>query len=239
MQVHVPSKLPLSAIISLLLFGSPLPGIAHADNMAESANLFAPKGLSPCAPNDPVATLEGRVATSIGGQFLGCFQSEQRIETPGATELAPVPREYAFAIRLAGGGYTSADLDKLLSTVTAQWKDFQPLSTEFHDKYIARLNALIKGTGETTTTIASIKPVLVSIDRLDAKSYSVVSIRSYVFNGNGGQVRTTKVNADAVVLRGRDLIRLTMQRMLTGASDVGQIRAEVSEWARATEGTNP
>ena len=229
----------LSAIIGLLFLGTPLQGIAHADNPPEPTRMVAPKGLSPCAPSDPVATLEARVATSIGGQFLSCFRSEKEVEVPGATELAPVPLEYSFAIRVAGDGYTSADLDKLLSTVTAQWKDFQPLSTEFHDNYIARLNALIKGAGETSTTVSSIKPVLVSIDRLDAKSYSVVSIRSYVFNAGGAQVSITKVNADAVVLRGRNLIRLTMQRMLTDVTDVAQLQAEISEWVRAIEVTNP
>jgi hypothetical protein len=229
----------LFAVISLLFAGTPLQGIARADDRAESGSLAAPKGLSQCAPSDPVAALETRVAISIGGQLLSCFQSGKRGEAPGATEPAPVSPEYAFAIRLAGDAYTSADLDKLLSTVTAQWKDFQPLSTEFHDNYIARLNELIKGAGETSATISSIKPVLVSIDRLDAKSYSVVSIRSYVFNGSGEQISTTKVNADAVVLRGRELIRLTMQRMLTDVSDVPQLQAEISEWAHATEGTNP
>jgi hypothetical protein len=155
---------------------------------------------------------------------LGCFRSE--------TQAQP---EYAFAIRLARGDYTSADLDKLQSTVTAEWKDFQPLGAEFHDNYIARLNELIKGTGEKSTTIAAIKPVLVGIDRLDAKSYLVVSIRSYELNASGGQIRTTKVNADAVVLHGKDLVRLTMQRVLTQASDVAELRAEIAEWARATE----
>jgi hypothetical protein len=225
--------------MGLLFLGTPLCGVAHADDRGEPVRMAAPKGLSPCAQDDPVATMEARVAPSIGGEFLSCFQSEQKIAVPGATGLAPVPFEYAFAIRLAGDDHSSADLDKLLSTVTAQWKDFQPLSTEFHDNYIARLNALIKKAGEPSETVTSIKPVLVSIGRLDAKSYSVVSIRGYVFNANGGQVSETKVNADAVVLRGRSLIRLTMQRMLTGASDVTELQAEISQWARATEGTNP
>jgi hypothetical protein len=81
--------------------------------------------------------------------------------------------------------------------------------------------------------------VLVSIERLDAKSYSVVSIRSYVFNASSGQTRTTKVNADAVVLRGSDLIRLTMQRVLSKPADVDQLRGEISQRARATQGPTP
>ena len=228
-------RLSLFALIGILLLGTPLQGIAHADNEAETGDLVAPKGLVPCEPNDPLVAIETRVAGSIGGLFLSCFNSEKDIEVQGAT----APLEYAFAIRIAGSGYTSADLDKLLSTVTAQWKDFQPLSKEFHNNYIARLNALIKGADEASATIASVKPVLVSIDRLDANSYSVISIRNYVFNENGRQVSTTKVNADAVVLRGQNFVRLTMQRMLTDVSDVSQLRTEISEWARATEGTNP
>jgi hypothetical protein len=78
--------------------------------------------------------------------------------------------------------------------------------------------------------------VLVSIDRIDVKPYSVVSIRSYVFNESGEQVSATRVNADAVVLRGRELIRLTIQRALIDVPDVAQPQAEIAEWARATEG---
>ena len=236
----MPSKaLFLAPALSFLCLGMPFQGIAHADSETGGMQLAAPKGLSPCAPDDPVATMESRIAPSIGGQFVNCFHSEDRIKPPAGSTVAPVPLEYAFAIRLGRGPYTSANLDKLLATVTAQWKDFQPLSTEFRENYIARINALIKDSGETSATIASIKPVLVSIERLDAKSYSVVSIRSYVFNEGSGQTRTTKVNADAVVLRGSDLIRLTMQRVLSKPADVDQLRGEISQWARATEGPTP
>ncbi len=219
------------AVTGLLFLSHSLQNAARA----ESENLAAPKGLIPCASNDPVNASGPRIAASVNGQFLSCFQSEEKTDVLGAPDVAPVPVEYAFAISLASEVYTTTDLDKLLTTVTAQWKGFQPLSTEFHDNYIARINALINSGHETPVAIASIKPVLISIDRLDVNSYSVVSIRSYVFNVNGTQVSMTKVNADAVVLRGRRFIRLTMQRMLTNASDVTRLQTEISEWARATE----
>jgi hypothetical protein len=175
----------------------------------------------------------------MGGQFLSCFQSENKSNVATVNGPLPIPVETAFAIRLAGDSYTTADVDKFQATVTAQWKDFRPLGKEVRKDYIAQLNALIKGSGGPSVSFTSVKPVLVSITRLDANSYSVVSIRSYAFNTGGGQISMTKVNADAIVLRARSLIRLTMQRMLTRASDVADLQAEVADWARATEASTP
>jgi hypothetical protein len=178
--------------------------------------------------------VEARVAAKLGGEFLGCFRSEQTIMVQGATKPVPVPLEYAFAMDVPGGPYTSADLDKLLSRVTEQWKDFEPLSKEF-ENYTARLNEVIKGAGASpSATVSSIKPVLVSIDRVGAKAHSVVSIRSYVLDTGGEQVSTTRVEAAAVVLRRSGLVRLTMLRALTDPSDVAQLQSEITEWAQAT-----
>ena len=225
----------LFAFVGGLLLFAPFQSLTRADTGTGVGEAVAPKGLDTCDPSDPLIALETRVASSIGGQFLSCFKSEKQVGTPGA---AASP-EYAFAIRLAGGGYTTGDLAKLLATVTNQWRDFQPLSKEFREDYVARLNALMNDAGKPSAKFASIEPVLVSIDRLDAKSYSVVSVRSYVFNQNGQQVGTVKVNADAVVLRGGDFVRLTMQRVLTDVSDVAALQTEISAWARATESENP
>ncbi len=98
---------------------------------------------------------------------------------------------------------------------------------------MARVNELIKGAG-AMATVSSVKPVLVSIGRIGAKSFSVVSIRSYVLDASGEQVSLTKVNASADVLRGSRLVRLTVQRVLTDSSDVAQVQGEIAEWARAT-----
>lgn len=207
--------------------------LAHTYAQATPIGLPAPKELSSCPPGDPVAAAEAGVAAKLGGEPLGCFVSDKRTTVQGTTKSIPVSLEHAFAIGIPGGPYTSADLDKLLSRVTEQWKGFDPLGKEF-ENYKDRLNDLIKGVGTSpTATFSSIKPVLVSIDRLGTKSYSVVSIRNYILDLNSEHVSAIRVNGDAVVLRGSELVRLTMQRALTDPSDVAQLQGEIAEWARA------
>jgi hypothetical protein len=182
-----------------------------------------------------VADAEARVAAKLGGEFLGCFQSEQKLVAQSAAKVALMPVEYAFAIAVEGRGYTPADLDKLLSTVKEKWKGFDPLSKEYKETYTARLNDLIKGNGSTLSpTLISVKPVLVSIDQADSKYYCVTSIRTYVIELKGKQVTSTKVNSDAVVLRNSQLIRLTIQRVLSNPADVAQVQGEIADWAQAT-----
>jgi hypothetical protein len=139
----------LLPVIGALIISVPLSGTAPANAQGTSGKLPAPKGLSSFAPSDSVAVSENRVTITLGSEFLSWFQSDKKIIVRGATKLVSVPLEYAIAIDLAGGPYTSADLDKLLSIVTEQWKDFQSLSKEFHENYIARPNELNKGADAT------------------------------------------------------------------------------------------
>src|SRR5271165_152990 len=99
---------------------------------ATSTELPAPKGLSACAPSDPLAGVEASVAAKFGGTFLGCFKSDKTISVQGATKPVPVPFEFAFAFELPGP-FTLADLDKLLATGIEQWKDFEPLSKNWEN----------------------------------------------------------------------------------------------------------
>jgi hypothetical protein len=222
-------------LANLAIWGLLAGGTAFADMPPGSSGLPTPQGLQPCAPDDPAATLEARVAAKLGGEYLGCFRSERTVTPPGTVAVAPTPVEYAFRMAIQGRDYKLADLDNLLSTVKQQWKDFDPLSKEFKESYMARLNELIKGGNSTASQrIASVKPVLVSIDRGRDNYYSVTSIRTYVVDSNGGRVTLTKVNSDAVVLRGSQLIRLTIQRALTDPTDVAQVQGEIADWARAT-----
>ncbi len=86
-----------------------------------------------------------------------------------------------------------------------------------------------------SATFATVKPVLVSMKSLDTKSYFVVSIRSFVLNTSKGQVNAEMVNADAIVLRGQRIIRLSMQRRLTEVADVDDFQAKIAKWAKAME----
>jgi hypothetical protein len=198
-----------------------------------SGSFPTPEGLRPCAPGDPVATIEARVASKLGGEFLNCFQSGRRIATPSAAKRVWMPVEYAFAIALQGQSYTLADLDNLLSKVKDQWSGFDPLSKQFKDNYTAKLNELLRCSGlNKRATIDSVKPVLVAIAPIHDKFYVVTSIRIYAFRSNGVNVETKKVNADAVVLRGSRLIRLTIQRTLSEPTDVTEVQAEIDKWAK-------
>jgi hypothetical protein len=220
----------LLRVVGLLTLGLLASG---ADAQAPSAGLPAPKGLSSCPPGNREAVL-GRVAAELGAEIVGCFQSEKRIMVQGSIMPVPMPLELAFAMELPGGPYTSADVDKLLSRTMEKWKDFQPLSKQF-ENYTLRLNELINSAeASPSVAVSSVKPVLVSIDRVGAKGYSVVQIRHYVIDVGGEQVSFMKVDGNAVVLRGSGLIRLTIQRMLTDPSDVAQLQGEIAEWARTT-----
>lgn len=191
------------------------------DGATSAEALPTPRGLQPCASADPVARAEAGVAAKLGGAYLGCFKSEQP------------PVEYALAVALPDRGYKLADLDNMLSVVRQQWKDFDPLGKEFKDAYIARLNELIKSNGsEAPPSIISVKPTLVSIERGSGNYYTVTSIRTYVVDHNGSRITATKINSDAVVLRGSQLIRLTMQRPLSDSADVAQVEGEIADWAR-------
>ncbi len=222
----------LLQVLSLLILGLLTSDPPHVYAQATSGALPAPKGLSSCAPSDPLAVAEASVAAKFGGAFLGCFKSERTITVQGATKPVLVPFEFAIVIDFPGP-YTLADLDKLLSRGIEQWKAFEPLSKE-SENYAVRLNELIKSAGAGSAgSESSIKPVLVSIGRMGPKSFSVVSIRSYVLQASGEQLSLTKVNASADVLRGSRLARLEIQRVLTEPSDVAQVQSELAEWAHA------
>lgn len=201
---------------------------------AAPSALPAPEGLSSCPPGDPAALAVSGIAAKLGGETLGCFLSERKGTPLSATRAGPVPVENAFAIGLQGQAYTPKDLDNLLSNVEEQWKDFDPLDKKFKDDYISTLNNMLsQNRSPSAPNIISIKPILVSIDRLSDTYYRVTSIRTYTFEANGEHITSTKINSDAVVLRHSHLIRLTIQRTLSDPADVAQVQGEIANWAQA------
>jgi hypothetical protein len=205
--------------------------------------------------------MEAVFVARLGGELVGCFKSEKTIwlgggwfGASGMGALATVPSEFAFASYLRDP-YTSSDLDKLLAKDIEQWKGFESLNKEA-ENYTARLNELIKSAGRFWffKLGSSFKPVLVSIGRISATSFSVVAIRSYVLDSTGtgywinaqnlpfvtGQscIRR-RVDASAFVLRESRLVRLIIRRVLTDPSDVDQVQSEIVEWANAVSSTLP
>lgn len=201
---------------------------------AQSPRVFLPEpaGLTACSGDDSVASVEKRLAPRLGAEFLGCFKSEETASVRGTSATRPVPMEYAIAFRVLGGPFNPADVDALLSRVRDQWKNYNPLSKQ-HSEYVARLNAMIQGQDSkpNATPIASIKPILISIDRLSPEAYLVLSVRHYVSAGDTGEITSTKASGAVMVLQGTQLIRLEILRELRNPSDVDIVRQQVVAWA--------
>jgi hypothetical protein len=206
--------------------------VANAQSIDSS--LPAPKGLNPCANNDSVASVEARLAPSLGAKYLGCFSSNEKSIPHGGSGDFPVPVEYAIALSISGGPYGPTDLSSLLSKAREQWKSFDPLSKE-HREYTERLNALIKDTAPKVgaTAVTSIKPVLISIEPVGTRAYVVLSIRQYEVAAHTGTVRLTKASATAMVLQGSRLVRLELFRELRDPSDVDAVRMQIVAWVHA------
>ena len=221
----------------------PIPNVYVATLMLVSAvasaqtngdSLPTPNGLNLCQDDDPVVSTEKRVASAVGAEYLACFTSNEKIALHSAARTLMVPAEHAVAMSVLGGPYRREDLDALLSKVREQWKNFDPVSKQ-HANYLARLNSLIKGasTDSQQASIESVKPVLVSIDRIDDQSYVVVSVREYAIAADGERVRSIKANAVAMVLHGARLVRLEIIRELRAPSDVEEVRTQIAAWSRA------
>jgi hypothetical protein len=213
--------LSVSIALALLL----LVGAAPRNTMP------APSGLTARLSDDPVATAEAQLAAKFGIEYLACFRSESTVAQSAA---ASSPVEYAFADALPGDNHASADVERMLTIVKRQWKDFQPLSKEFKDTYIARLNSLIESNGSPAATpeFVSVQPILVSITP-GANYYTVTSLRTYVIDTGSGRKIFTRVNADAIAFRRSRIIRLTIQRKLLDPSDVAQVQRDIAAWAQA------
>jgi hypothetical protein len=136
---------------------------------------------------------------------------------------------------VTGGPYGRENLDAFLSKVRDEWKNFDPLGKR-HEDYIAQLNALIKDTNSQAIPLDSIKPALVSIERIDDQSYVVVSIREYAMTVSGEQVKSIKANAAAVVLQGTRLVRLDINREVRVPSDVEDVSKQMAAWCRTVAG---
>jgi hypothetical protein len=156
----------------------------------------------------------------------------------GSSRELSLPLEHAFAMSLPGGPYAEKNLDPLPSKVREQWKTFNPIGND-HAEYIASINALLKDLQPSgvPASIDSVKPVLVSIERMNSLSYSVISIRQYVISVNGEQFKSIKANGSAMVLRDTQLVRVDILRELHTPLDVDAVRGEIAAWSAAIAST--
>ena len=219
-----------------------LPALAGALTLASAVaaaqpgkvRLPTPDGLIPCKDNDLVVSAEKRVAASLHAEYLACFTSNDKTPLQGASKTLLVAAEHAVAMSAPGGPFSLQDLDTLLSQDRARWQNFDPLSERFREDYVARVNSLLEET--THVSMESVNPTLVSIERHDANSYAVTSIREYVMSAGGERLRSVKATAVAMVLQGTQLVRLEILREIRGPSDVDEARTQIAAWSRAVSG---
>jgi hypothetical protein len=119
-----------------------------------------------------------------------------------------------------------------LSAAREQWKNAAPQFSQ-HGDYLTWLNSLINGPYSRQSAIESVKPVLVSIDRIDDHSYVIVTIREYVIAVDSEEFRSIKATTSAIVLQEPQLVRLSIQRELRAPSDVEDVRKQIAAWSRA------
>lgn len=225
-------------ILALLLQSAA--GCSHAASgevpAAAPAGVPVPRGLQTCAPGGPSASDMEHLVSTLGGRSLGCFQSSDTIELHGSKKIYPVPLEYALAVEVKGGPYAAQDLDRLKSEVTDGWKGSDPLSQDTRADYEQRLNGWIETSapeGASKPPEGLKRPVLVSIEQLDPKSFAVVTIRQRPVSLDGEFFSATKADAAAVVLRHAKLVRLSITRELRSTSDVEAVREEMEDWVFA------
>jgi hypothetical protein len=197
---------------------SPLKNVQIASAQTSGARLPTPDGLNPCKDDDAAASTEKRVAPSLGAEQLACFASDEKPMLHGTSKTFALPVEHAVALSVLGGPYGREDLDAL---------------SKQHEDYLARLNSPINGTNSQKPSIESVKPVLVSINRMDDQSYAVVSIREYTIAVGGEQVRSIKANGAAMVLQGSRLVHIEIIRELGASSDAEDVRTQIAAWSRA------
>ncbi len=210
---------------------------AIASSAPARAELPAPKGLHPCKVNEPIDNMARRVASQFG-TYAGCFVSTDLVELHSGTKSIRQPLQYALAVDLANGPYTSDDFDALFTTVGQQWKNYNPLDAESREKYEKRLADLIANVipqGTPKVTMSIVPPILVSLKRLDRNSYAVVSIRQRKMSIEDISVVSTAIDGTALIFRKGRIIRLSLVRELQTTSDAELICGAIAEWVSAIQ----
>jgi len=223
----------LAAIVFIMIAAALTLASVSMCAQTSDQDIPVPRGLMICKDDDPIVSLETRVAGWLGAKYLACFTSDEEVTLHGSSKAFTVPLEHAIAIGFIGGAFSPVDLDASLSKERQQWNVVDPVGEKRND-YQARVNLLLKDTNSHPAAIQSVKPMLVSIDRLDERVFVIVSIREYSITKDGDSVRSIKATAAAHVLQGTRLVRLEIVRELRTPSDIEDIRMEIAAWSRAT-----
>ena len=197
----------------------------------------APENLRQCSAQDPAASFIEQ-AISRFGEDLGCFLSEETVELRGSHRTVTQPLEYAYAVGIPSGPYAPSDVEDWFLKVSDQWKGYNPLDLRARADYDKRINDLV---GKSLPTAASgvavsIEPAtLVSIRRIGAEAYVVISLRQRKLTLADDVIVSTAVDASAITLKGDSMLRLSLVRELRAPADVSIVEGAIVEWIRAIE----
>jgi len=214
-------------LLSFVLFSLPA--------WSADAVIPAPQGLSVCAAESPLTASMKRIASEFG-TLTGCFVSSEQAPVHGIDK----PVELAFAITLfqsASGPFTVASVDQLYATTEQQWENVMPLWSKDKTAYEQRVRELIRKTSSSASAQSNMsieQPLLVSMQRLDPGSYTVVSIRRRKISKDGVAFSFDTAEGFALILNDGKLTRLTIQRQLRGQGDVDAVKSEIAGWVKST-----
>jgi len=195
----------------------------------------APQGLSVCAAESQQLIAMRRIAAQFG-TLVGCFVSHDQAPVNGVDK----PVESAFALTLfqsESEPFTEASVDQLYAATKRQWENVKPLWDTDKAAYEQRIRELVRETSPSTsakTTMSIEQPVLVSMQRINPGSYTVVSIRPRRISKDGLTFSFNTAEGNALILNEGKLIRLTIQRQLRGQGDVDAVKSGITGWAQDT-----
>lgn len=203
-----------------------------------------PNGLSPCPPQSPLRVGLVRLASQFGAAPGGCFVSSEQVQLHGTTRTVDHALEFGYVITYApksSGPYTTASLDELFSKVTQEWKNVDPLWKQTGAVYNKRVEDLVRSTspsGASQPDMSIEQPILVSMTRIDAASYVVISIRKRHMSSTANAFDLVNVEGDALVLDNGSLVRLSLSRALRGPADVQSVSSTITDWVKRLKSTS-
>ncbi len=203
-----------------------------------------PNGLSPCPPQSPLQAGLARLASQFGAAPSGCFVSSEQVQLRGTTKTVDHALEFGYVITYApkpSGPYTSKSIDELFSKTQGEWKNVEPLWKQTAAVYNKRVEDLVRSTspsGAPQVDMSIEQPTLVSMTRIDAASYVVVSIRKRHISSAANAFDLVNVEGTALVLNNGSLVHLSLSRTLRGSADIQAVSSAITDWAKRWRNTS-
>jgi hypothetical protein len=230
------------ATLSMFLAFLASPSATTAQATVESMPI--PDGLSSCPSQSPLRAGLAHLALQFGAAPSGCFVSSEHVQLRGTTKTIDHALEFGYVITYApkpSGPYTTTNIDELFSKTKQEWRDVEPLWKQTAAVYNKRVEDLVRSvspSGAPQADMSVEQPILVSMTRIDAASYVVVSIRKRHISSTENAFDLVNVEGAALVLKNGSLVRLSLSRTLRGPADVQTVSSTIIDWARRLKSTS-